>query len=72
MNPRFSEAPTYRDFAYVLKDSLEDFLGRYGGLRERIIKFLRSVKGISISQVSRRRLVGEAARDWSLESCLWR
>ena len=49
VDPRFSEAPTYRDFAYILRDSLEDFLGRYGGLRERIIKFLRSVKGVSIS-----------------------
>lgn len=49
VDPRFSEAPTYRDFAYILRDSLEDFLGRYGDLRERIIKFLRSVRGVSIS-----------------------
>lgn len=49
MDLRFSRAPTYRDFVYILKNSLEDFLKRYGGVFKRVVDFLKNVRGISIS-----------------------
>lgn len=48
IDPRFSTAPTYRDFAYVLKNSIEDFLRRYSGIYRRVIEFLKNVRGVSI------------------------
>ncbi|MEL9940187.1 MAG: ATP-binding protein [Ignisphaera sp.] len=48
IDPRFYSAPTYRDFAYILRNSVEDFLRRYGGVYRRIVEILKNVKGISI------------------------
>ncbi|MCC6057728.1 MAG: ATP-binding protein [Desulfurococcaceae archaeon] len=49
LDTRFSVNPTYRDFIYIVKESLEDFVRRYKSFREKIVEVLSSVKGVSIS-----------------------
>lgn len=48
IDPRLSVAPDYRDFAYLIKNSLEDFLGRYEDFRDKIVGLLRKVRGINV------------------------
>lgn len=48
IDPRFSATPDYRDFAYLVKNSLEDFLSRYRDFRDKIVDVLRKVRGVSI------------------------
>ncbi|MGB9729695.1 MAG: AAA family ATPase [Thermoprotei archaeon] len=49
MDPRFSTAPNYRDFAYLLKNSLQDFLNRHKSIQKRITDLLKNVKGVEIA-----------------------
>jgi AAA+ ATPase superfamily predicted ATPase len=49
LDTRFSVNPTYRDFIYIVKESLEDFVRRYKSFRGKIVEVLSSVKGVSIS-----------------------
>jgi AAA+ ATPase superfamily predicted ATPase len=49
LDTRLSVNPTYRDFIYIVKESLEDFVRRYKSFREKIVEVLSSVKGVSIS-----------------------
>lgn len=48
IDPRFSMTPDYRDFTYLLKHSLEDFLNRHRALYEKILNTLKGVKGLAI------------------------
>ncbi|MCC6054101.1 MAG: ATP-binding protein [Thermosphaera sp.] len=49
LDTRVSTNPTYRDFANIVKYSLEDFIARSTPLRRKIVERLRRVSGISIS-----------------------
>jgi len=48
IDPRFSVAPDYRDLAYLMKNSLEDFLNRYRDLRDKVVDVMKKVKGVNI------------------------
>jgi len=49
LDTRLSSNPTYRDFANIVKASLEDFISRDTPLRRKIVEKLRRVSGVSIS-----------------------
>jgi AAA+ ATPase superfamily predicted ATPase len=49
LDTRLSSNPTYRDFANIVKASLEDFISRNTPLRRKIVEKLRRVSGVSIS-----------------------
>ncbi|MEM4627707.1 MAG: ATP-binding protein [Ignisphaera sp.] len=48
IDPRFSAAPDYHDFAYLIKRSLEDFLDRCRDFRSKIVDLMKRVKGVYI------------------------
>lgn len=49
LDPRFSTAPDYRDFAYLVKRSLDDFLSRCRGLDDRVVDMIKRVRGVNVS-----------------------
>lgn len=49
LDTRLSSNPTYRDFANIVKASLEDFIARNTSLRRKIVENFRRISGISIS-----------------------
>jgi AAA+ ATPase superfamily predicted ATPase len=49
LDTRLSSNPTYRDFANIVKASLEDFIAKNTPLRRKIVEKFRRVSGISIS-----------------------